>query len=351
MISRVKSEQQALVAARADFARRRETAGERLFIGLYQDGGIGDTMREAAFARAVRRRWPGAYICIICRDLGPDADGQPLVVNLLRGHDSMDAAVLLPHVPWQQAVRAFYDQFDLFYEVGYCVRTYAWRDPDLQHAADLRLRPFARYMWDFPRTSRGIEQTGMTQWQLMAATSGLDVREADLTITPGPMPPQLARQKYVVLHNMAGGMALAKTAPLATFAGVAAELKRRSVRSVQVGAPNDPPIRGAQDCRGVPIRVSAAVLKHARLLIDVEGGVGYVARAVGTRRAVLFGPTPISLFRFRDDVILCRQRCPPCWHRCDRWAVSCPDQHPTCRNIPTNPAQIVQAVEPYLKGL
>lgn len=344
----VTTEREALDAARADVARARAKAHSRLFIGLYQDGGIGDLMRELAFARAVRRAFPGAWIHLICRDLGPDADGQPLCVNIIRGNGAINSGTFVPRIAWTRAVREFYREFDLFYEVGYCVRTYAWLDLDLQHRADLCLRPFEKFAANFPTTSVGIESTGLTQWQLMAATSGLDVSEDDPAIQPGKLPRRLKDATFVAVHDMAGGTALAKSAPLQTMIDLCAALKAAGLRAVQVGAANDPPIRTAEDFRGLTINGTAAVIKAARMLVDIEGGLGYVARAVGTRRACFFGPTPPELFRFKRDLFLTTHTCSPCWHSGPRWAVNCHLQHPVCRNIPCDGKAIAEMLLEYI---
>lgn len=345
----VENIREAILAAKQDIARARAKAGGRLFVGLYQDGGLGDLMRQLAFAAAVRRAFPDAWIHVVCRDLGPDADGRPICVNIVAGNPAANAATFVPRMPFAVGVHAFYRDFDLFYEVGYCVRTYAWLDPALQHRNDLLLRPFERYAAEFPRSSRRLGETGMTQWQLLAATSGLAVCEADLSIRLGRLPDELRKRRYVCVHNMAGGTALAKCAPLATFGALTAELRKHRIRCVQVGAATDPPIPGAEDYRGLRINDTAAVICRAKMLIDVEGGLGYIARAVRTRRACLFGPTPPSIFRFTSDIVLSTESCPPCWHHGPRWSVNCRKQYPICLNIPTDGAEIAKVLLRYIR--
>ena len=344
----------ALAGARLDLAQKRKGAAGRLFIGLYKDGGIGDLMQEAAFAAAVRRRYPDAYINLICRDLGQDADGVPLVANILRGNPAIDGVTPIPQVGWQRGVRAFYRDFDIFYEVQYAARTFNWIDASDQHQADLLLRPYEKYTLDFPATSRRLGETQQTQWEILSASSGFDVSENDLAIQVGELPKELRRKRYVVVHSMAGGVALAKCAPLTTMVALAASFKKARIPCIQVGAPRDPQIRGALDYRGRTINVSAAIIQRARMLIDIEGGLGYVARAVGTRRAVFFGPTPATLFRFEGDIVLRNTRggrppCEPCWHHGPRWAVNCYKQFPICANIPTDGAAVAEALIRHIK--
>ena len=331
-------------------AAQRARAGERPFVGCFKHGGLGDVMQLAAFAHAVRRARPDAYIVLVCRDLGPDADGQPLVNNILRGDGAIDHTISYPAQNWQRCVRAFYTEFDVFYEVQYCVSTYDWLDPAAHHHAQLRLQPYHNYATGFPRSNHWLDDTAMTQWELLAQTSGLDVSDEDLHIQVGTLPAELRRKKFVCIHNAAGGAALIKCAALATVNALAAALRKRRVRVLQVGAAGDPPIREALDYRGLAINDTAAVIRQAKLLIDVEGGLGYVARAVGTRRAVFFGPTPPSVFKFKGDIILSSFRCRPCWWYEDGWSVNCRRRLPLCENIPTDGERLAEVVLEKLKG-
>jgi ADP-heptose:LPS heptosyltransferase len=345
----VDDSQAALDAILADVRASRRAAGSRRFIGIYADGGIGDTMRIIAFAQAVRRRWPESRIHLVARDLGPDADGVPLIVNLMRGQNYIDGATFIPKLRWGLMVRTLYRQFDCFFEAGYCIRTYDWVDPEHQHQADLCLRPFERFAARFPASSEGIESLGMTQWEIQAATSGLNVSEDDLNIQAVPLTDRELPDRFVALHNMAGGMALAKCAPLSTMAEIAALLDVAGFTPVQLGAADDPAIRNCVDFRGLTINQSAWVIGRAKLLIDIEGGLGYIARAVGTRRACFFGPTPHAVFRFEGDLPLCTGQCAPCWHHAPRWAVNCHKQFPTCLNIPTDAGAIVRFLLPAIQ--
>jgi len=326
----------------------REQAGQRPFVGVFKHGGIGDVMQQAAFARAVRRARPDAYIVLLCRDLGPDSDGQPLVNNILRGNDAADHTISYPPQDWKRCVQAFYTEFDVFYEVQYVAQTYDWADPAAHHVAQLRLLPWHDYATGFPRSNHWLGDTRKTQWELLAQTSGLDVSEDDLWIQPAECDVPES-QPYVCIHNMAGGTAMIKCAPLLTMVELTEELQAAGLRVVHVGAESDPDIRGAVNRKGLTINQTAALIRDAKLLIDIEGGLGYIARAVGTRRACFFGPTPPSLFTFKRDIALCTYQCDPCWWYADRWAVNCRDRWAVCRNIPTDAKRIAAALIPYIE--
>jgi ADP-heptose:LPS heptosyltransferase len=58
---------------------------------------------------------------------------------------------------------------------------------------------------------------------------------------------------------------------------------------VQVGLAGDPLLDNVVDARGLPVRRSAAVLANALLFVGLVGGLMHLARAVGTRAAVIYG--------------------------------------------------------------
>lgn len=344
MIERDEMERSILSSIIGQIAALRKRAGKRLFICVYKEGGIGDWMQQAAVAMAVRRRHPKAFIVLIGRDLGPDADGQPLVNNLLRHHPAVDHTISYPPVNWQRTVRAIYKRFDIFYQPHYVMRTYNWIDPAAQHRADLCLGPYLKYALEFPLSNHWLEDLGETQWQMLRTSSGLDVSEADLWVKSGKCPAAVAKRRFVTLHNMAGGSALIKCAAMSTMQDVAAAFWKKGILPVQVGAATDPPIAGCADHRGLTINATAAVVKRSMLHIDIEGGLVYLAKAVGTRSAVFFGPTPSSVFGFAGNITLTSFNCRPCWWHADRWGVNCRDRQPICRNIPTDGAKIAAAL-------
>jgi hypothetical protein len=347
MITTVDDYQAAMAAARADIRQSRCAAINQPFIGIYADGGIGDTLRLIAVAKAVKRQWPRSRVHLVARDLGPDADGLPMGVNLLRDNTDVDASTWIPRMPG--TAMKIYRDFDIFFEAHYVIRTYNWIDPIWQHKADLCLRPFERWEANFPASSRGIQCLRMTQWEIQAASSGLDISENDLSIAQGELPAGLP-PSFVAIHNMAGGTALSKCAPMGMMAELSGHLVAAGVPVVQVGAATDPAIRNADDFRGLNINSTAAVLAQAAMLIDIEGGLGYVARAVGTRRACFFASTPHEVFRFERDIILTTGRCPACWHDTPRWMVNCKAQYPVCLNVPDDAAAVARHILPAIRA-
>lgn len=60
-------------------------------------------------------------------------------------------------------------------------------------------------------------------------------------------------------------------------------------RFVQVGLAKDPLLSNVTDRRGLTLRKSAAVIANADLFIGLEGGLMHMAKAVGTKAAIIYG--------------------------------------------------------------
>lgn len=60
-------------------------------------------------------------------------------------------------------------------------------------------------------------------------------------------------------------------------------------RFVQIGLDGDPLLERAIDARGLPVRRSAALLHNSLFFLGLVGGLMHLARAVGTRSAIIYG--------------------------------------------------------------
>lgn len=323
--------------------------------------------------------------------LGPpppsQASADDVAERILRGCDFVDSCLEVPATDWRVAVQELAPAFDVFYDVQYVAGTY-FRNPRRfaaeQAEAAARLARYAYYYSRFPWSNAELAETAQSQWEMLARSSGLDVSEDDLFIqaeageegyrlqvsgswengekarlpgsasvsdprNPEPETRNLLRPAYVTLHNAAGGGAVLKCLPPTTFDAMARRLGKLGVVPVQVGVPSERAILGCVDLRGLTINQTAAVIAGARLHVDIEGGLVYVARAVGTRSVVFFGPTPAVTFAFRGNANLSLGRCRPCWWSRDHWERACPKGHAYCRNLPEE-AEAVAALEKALRG-
>ncbi len=130
-------------------------------------------------------------------------------------------------------------------------------------------------------------------------------------------------------------------------------LKRKFPQTgiIQVGGGNSTLIPGADMNFSGKTTFSecAGILKESRLHIDIEGGLVHVCASLGTRCAVLFGPTSKGYFAYPENMNLRDNACDDCWWATERWMECCPKKY--SRNecmYKLNPAHIADAIQQFL---
>jgi len=82
---------------------------------------------------------------------------------------------------------------------------------------------------------------------------------------------------------------------------------------VQVGDRVEPPVSGAVDLRGLPLREAFATIKHCSALVGLESAFAHAAAALGVPAVVLFGPSNPEVWGHPTAINLyARRRCSPC---------------------------------------
>jgi SAM-dependent methyltransferase len=120
---------------------------------------------------------------------------------------------------------------------------------------------------------------------------------------------------------------------------------------VQLGTKLDQPIPLALNLLGLTtLREAAALIKQARCHVSVEGGLVWLAKAVGARSVVLFGPTDKNFFGLPENRNLAASlSCAPCWWRTETWMSVCPEGYgsPRCLEALT-PDRVFREVQSLL---
>ena len=115
----------------------------------------------------------------------------------------------------------------------------------------------------------------------------------------------------------------------------------RSNKVVQIGSPNDPPLRGAVDLRGkTRLRESAAILSQARLFVGLSGFLKHLARAVECPAVIIYGgrELPSTTGYVCNVNIATSPSCAPCWQRS-----ACTFEHVCMTSITAG--QVIDAVQ------
>lgn len=91
-----------------------------------------------------------------------------------------------------------------------------------------------------------------------------------------------------------------------------------AVTWVQLGAPEDPPIKGAIDKRGANLRDVAAIMAQSRCFVGLEGFLMHLARAVDCPSVIVMGGRSVaSKVGYAAFTNLTRSpSCSPCWRVC-----------------------------------
>ena len=368
---------------------------ERLRVGVLCGTGHGDHMRGIAFCQALKRHFgPTCHITLLTHF---DA-GCMVTWDLVRSaqvYSQVDTWVPHQKVGRRMLVSRLAPCFDVFFDAKpYAVGTYwnlladadhikaagttAWIDKAL---ADERLKPFLDIYLNHPQGNARMITEQYSQWECMAASSGVDVTEADLIPPvaneyecaqfPGDlllsddkareMRPSKVQKliekdggnadwkkvavrgtRYVVVNNAAGARSATKCAPPQVFKAIVSRLTADGIKCVQVGAAHDAVIPDTIDRLGARVPLVARLIERAITTVTIEGFVAYLARAAERVAVVLFGPTPLPAFAFACNLNLLKGAaqgkaapCPMgcCFWREANWGARCPLGEEHCVNF------------------
>ena len=142
-----------------------------------------------------------------------------------------------------------------------------------------------------------------------------------------------------------------KTISLKKWEEIVAAIKLLGVRVVQLGIAREPEIPGVDVYLNGQSSVAetAMVLKHGLCHVDTEGGLVHLNRAVNGRSVVMFGPTPVELFGYPQNVNLEPTGCKACFWVTPTWLFECPQltSGPKCMEEHTA-SRVAEAVKSVL---
>ncbi len=137
--------------------------------------------------------------------------------------------------------------------------------------------------------------------------------------------------QYITVHNgfdtgfVISGRRATKCYP--HFGAVVARLKAAMphMRFVQLGTVTSEPVA---DCDLILLNKTSmdqasSIIAQAALHIDNESGLVHLAACVGTRSAVVFGPTPSDYFGYPGNINIEPPICGNCWWMTRTWMDSC----------------------------
>lgn len=125
----------------------------------------------------------------------------------------------------------------------------------------------------------------------------------------------------------------------------------------QVGGNTSEPIPGADRWflpghEPLMLKETFSILAESRVHVDIESGLVHAATALGTKCVVLFGPTPIDYFGYKENINLKSDGClGNCFWTTNDWMKKCPIGHdePKCMSS-FDPGLILGKVNSVMYG-
>ncbi len=127
----------------------------------------------------------------------------------------------------------------------------------------------------------------------------------------------------------------------------------KGIEIIQLGDNNQEPIRGADRyIFGQNFEVVKYIIKNSMLHVDDEGGLVHLATALGTKCIVMFGPTPIDILGYDENINVCANACPGCFSYVSDWNAKCilGNKEAKCM-YSIKPHLIMEKTRSYLDGI
>lgn len=140
----------------------------------------------------------------------------------------------------------------------------------------------------------------------------------------------LESKKYITLNRGADSMGRStmqtKVWPQEYYEKLVEKVKEENPELVivQLGTASNTKIHGVDKyVLGRSMEVTKWILKNSCLHIDCEGGLVHLATQLGTKCLVLFGPTPMNMYAYPQNINLVSEKCSNCMGTHKDWAFSC----------------------------
>lgn len=125
------------------------------------------------------------------------------------------------------------------------------------------------------------------------------------------------------------------------------------IEVIQIGAGDAEKIKNTDRyLLGLNMELIKYVLKDSFLHIDCEGGLVHLATALGTKCAVLFGPTPIDYYGYKSNINLTAGKCCNCMGVTENWFSTCfkGQEKPECM-YGIMPEYVLDKISPHIDSI
>jgi SAM-dependent methyltransferase len=190
--------------------------------------------------------------------------------------------------------------------------------------------------------SRDMTRLGLSAMKVSVATSGLPHRNPDeIPFFPGKQSLRviapLLKKPYVTVHHGFDLLFLpartrntdygsTKNISMQQWRQIVSLIRKEGIDVIQLGVAEEEQIDGVTHYLNgqTSLEETGLLIKHGLCHIDTEGGLVHLANAVHARCVVLFGPTPVEFFGYRQNINLAPLGCKACWFVTQNWLIECP---------------------------
>jgi len=345
--------------------RHRGNTTERRIL-IFCSGGIGDTLQIAPIAEKLRQTYAPCVI-FVCGTSSRQ-------VHTLRYFPFIDEAGFISQNRQQRAklIKALrrIDLFDLIVDWSYVSIPYEGNGGRIPVAKKIlkekevllhlaNCGPYLDHYLVEKLVAEGINRT-QASFTLLSElaplpTSPFPILDEHLSVLQGF---NLVSEKYITCtagygRNDNSRELSTKTPPLPLFNKCLTEIKNGTgAKIVSLGSCDDPMLDCDLDLRGrTSLGQTTAILKNAALHIGPEGGLVHLAKTVGTKSLVFFGPTPEKFFGYADNYnvhLPSESSCRSCWWQTENWLTECAAGTHECLTEPRLYAQASRVAQEHL---
>jgi ADP-heptose:LPS heptosyltransferase len=316
-----------------------------LTIGIVREGGIGDRMILGVFAEAVKRKFPNSHITAIVNN-----SKEPLTRN-----NAINKVRLYKSVHWDKIEKINQYRYDILYLLKYVPKVIVNNASFNGYKKDVD-NIFKQYSNIYNQSvghniPKHLQMLNKNSIDFLCQCACLDGGQKDLSLTltqkENNFVKKLQIDKYVTINNGDFRGRGNKCWPTDRWKELVKKLKEIGLSAVQLGIKRDEYVEGSHDLREkTTIYEAAAIIKGGVFHIDTEGGFVFIAKAVGKRSVVLFGPTYVECFGLESNINIRTKEdfCDPC---CDHhgWYWNCPLGYNSCKAMEAiTPEDVFQEV-------
>ena len=128
------------------------------------------------------------------------------------------------------------------------------------------------------------------------------------------------------------------------------KMRYSDLQIIQIGDANSINIRNVNyRVLGESLELTKWIIKNSEIHIDCEGGLVHLATQLGTKCIVLFGPTPLHMYSYEENINLVAKECNSCMGIYDDWAYKCYRgcERPICM-MAISPELVMDSIINYL---